>query len=74
MKLRGPGDFFGHRQSGIMEFAIGDIFTDAQLLKSAGEAADELPEIMETISTREKEPLDKRVKEYTVKCLEKVNL
>lgn len=74
MKLRGPGDFFGHRQSGIMEFAIGDIFTDAQLLKSAGEAADELPEIMETISTREKELLDKRVKEYTVKCLEKVNL
>ena len=31
LKLRGPGDFFGLRQSGDMEFKIADIFTDANL-------------------------------------------
>lgn len=40
LKLRGPGDIFGIRQSGLMEFAIGDVFTDADVLKEAAEAAD----------------------------------
>ncbi len=35
MELRGPGDLFGIRQSGMFEFAIGDIFQDAGLLKRA---------------------------------------
>ncbi len=39
LKLRGPGDFFGVRQSGVMEFQIGDIFTDSNVLKDASEAA-----------------------------------
>lgn len=39
LKLRGPGDFFGVRQSGVMEFKMGDIFTDAKILKEAAEAA-----------------------------------
>lgn len=38
LKLRGPGDFFGVRQSGVMEFQIGDIFTDSNVLKDASEA------------------------------------
>ena len=42
LKLRGPGDFFGVRQSGAMEFAIGDIFTDGDLLKEASQAAKKL--------------------------------
>jgi ATP-dependent DNA helicase RecG len=39
LKLRGPGDLFGVRQSGLMEFRIGDIYNDAQILKSASDAA-----------------------------------
>lgn len=39
LKLRGPGDFFGIRQSGDMQFAIGDIYKDANLLKAASDAA-----------------------------------
>lgn len=39
LKLRGPGDIFGIRQSGDMEFKIGDIFTDVKILKEAAEAA-----------------------------------
>ncbi len=37
LRLRGPGDLFGIRQSGELEFAIGDIYTDAALLKEVSE-------------------------------------
>ncbi|MCI8464994.1 MAG: ATP-dependent DNA helicase RecG [Lachnospiraceae bacterium] len=40
LKLRGPGDMFGIRQSGLMEFSIGDVFTDSDILKEASEVAD----------------------------------
>ena len=40
LKLRGPGDLFGIRQSGLMDFKIGDIYQDAHILKMANEAAD----------------------------------
>lgn len=39
LKLRGPGDLFGVRQSGDLEFKIGNIYTDAAILKMAAEAA-----------------------------------
>ena len=42
LKLRGPGDLFGIRQSGDLEFKLGDIFTDAVVLKQAAEAAKNL--------------------------------
>ncbi len=42
LKLRGPGDFFGLRQSGDMNFKIGDIYTDAEILKSAAALADQI--------------------------------
>lgn len=42
LKLRGPGDLFGIRQSGDMEFRIGDIYNDSAILKSASEAAAEI--------------------------------
>ena len=42
LKLRGPGDLFGIRQSGILEFRIGDIFNDADILKEASRAAGEI--------------------------------
>lgn len=38
LKLRGPGDFFGIRQSGEVLFALGDIYSDADILKQANEA------------------------------------
>jgi ATP-dependent DNA helicase RecG len=42
LKLRGPGDIFGIRQSGDMDFKLGDIFTDASILKTAAEAVKSL--------------------------------
>ena len=38
LKLRGPGDFFGIRQSGELAFQLADIYQDADMLKSASEA------------------------------------
>ena len=34
LKLRGPGDLFGIRQSGLMDFGLGDIYQDAAILIS----------------------------------------
>ena len=39
LRLRGPGDLMGIRQSGMLEFRLGDIFQDADILKKASEAA-----------------------------------
>jgi ATP-dependent DNA helicase RecG len=38
LKMRGPGDFFGVRQSGDMLFRLGDIYNHADVLKQANEA------------------------------------
>ena len=42
LRLRGPGDLFGIRQSGIMDFRLGDIFQDAKILQKANEAAEKI--------------------------------
>ena len=42
MRLRGPGDLFGIRQSGQFEFKLGDIYQDAAILQEAQECAAKL--------------------------------
>lgn len=42
LKLRGPGELFGVRQSGEFSFRLGDIYTDAGVLKQAADAIDVL--------------------------------
>ncbi len=42
MKLRGPGDFFGIRQSGDMQFALADPSRDGIIMSNAREAADSI--------------------------------
>ena len=42
MQLRGPGDLFGVRQSGMLDFALADIYSDADTLKQANEAIGKL--------------------------------
>lgn len=44
MKLRGPGDFFGVRQSGEQQFTLADPLRDGLILSKAQEAAAELTE------------------------------
>lgn len=52
LKLRGPGDFFGIRQSGDMAFQIADIYQDANVLK---QAADDVKELLASDPDLEKE-------------------
>ena len=58
LKLRGPGDIFGIRQSGSLEFHLADIYNDAELLQLAGKAVRKLtaadPELKEHPKLREK--------------------
>lgn len=44
LRLRGPGDLFGIRQSGLLDFRLGDVFQDSKILQCAGEAAGNLLE------------------------------
>jgi len=39
LRIRGPGDFLGTRQSGLPDFRIADIITDAAMLKKARDEA-----------------------------------
>lgn len=49
LKLRGPGDMLGARQSGDFGFALADIYSDAEVLKLAADTArsllEEAPEL-----------------------------
>ena len=42
LKLRGPGDFCGIRQSGLPDFHVADIVRDEEILREARKAAFEL--------------------------------
>lgn len=42
LKMRGPGDFFGIRQSGEMQFALADIYQDALTLQQVATEVQEL--------------------------------
>ena len=44
LELRGPGDFFGIRQSGLPEFKLADLLKDIKVLQDAQIAAKELLE------------------------------
>lgn len=62
LKLRGPGELLGVRQSGAMEFKIGDIYSDAEILKKAGKAVSRIrkedPELEQSCHRELKERMD----------------
>ncbi len=74
LKLRGPGDFFGIRQSGMMEFAIGDIFTDANILKETAEAAERILKADPDLESEENAELGRRLREYWTESMDKLAL
>ncbi|MDO4650456.1 MAG: ATP-dependent DNA helicase RecG, partial [Eubacteriales bacterium] len=64
LKLRGPGDVFGIRQSGLMEFQIGDIYQDAEVLKMASASAGEILNFDPDLDLPEHAELKKRLSHY----------
>ena len=74
LKLRGPGDFFGVRQSGMAEFAVGDIFTDADILKEASQAADKLLKEDKMLCREENQGFRRYMEQYIKEGLDRLNL
>jgi ATP-dependent DNA helicase RecG len=74
LKLRGPGDFFGIRQSGDMEFKLADIFTDANILKTVSEAVNHMLELDPRLEQEDHLALAERLKVYVNKSYDKLNL
>ncbi|MDD6857296.1 MAG: ATP-dependent DNA helicase RecG [Lachnospiraceae bacterium] len=74
MKLRGPGDFFGIRQSGEMDFNIADIYTDAEILKNASDAADAIENGDIIIKADEADRFDMEISKCYKKANDKINL
>lgn len=74
LKLRGPGDFLGVRQSGDMDFGLADIYADSRMLKAAADSVDELMTDPDVLEKPENKALADKVSEYTKKCLERINL
>ena len=74
LKLRGPGDIFGIRQSGDLEFRLADIFTDAALLKEASQEVNRILDQDPGLEAEEFAELKKRLDLDLGDRYEKLNL
>ncbi len=64
LKLRGPGDLFGVRQSGDLELSLADIYQDADILKLAGSGAGEILALDGNLSLPQHQGLRERLFRY----------
>lgn len=74
LKFRGPGDLFGIRQSGDMEFRIGDIYNDSTILKEASEAAEEILSLDPELDLEQHRSLRERMEHYSQNATENIAL
>ena len=63
LEMRGPGDFFGAKQSGLPEFKVGDIVADEAILETARIEATELLDDPTWMEKAENQSLVKALKE-----------
>lgn len=74
LKLRGPGDMFGMRQSGDLEFKLADIFTDANIMKAVSEEVNGLLAEDPELLMDEHFELKQRLEVYLKKSYDNLNL
>lgn len=74
LKLRGPGDIFGVRQSGDLEFKLADIFTDADILKKVSDEVKQLMEQDPLLEQDENLELKRRLDRYLEQSYERLSL
>lgn len=74
MKLRGTGDFFGIRQSGDMEFKLGDIYQDGDMIQYASEAVKLIESGEVFVSDEEELAMMAKIEKYHRYAAENINL
>ena len=74
LKLRGPGDFFGIRQSGDLVFALADIYQDAAVLQEASEEVKTILEEDPELTEPGHHILQKKMMQFQEEQLSKMNL
>ena len=68
LKLRGPGDFFGARQSGLPVFRVASLSCDLQTLKQAQQASSRWIDTEGTADTPEARALRRRIGELFLRA------
>ncbi len=74
LKLRGPGDFFGIRQSGDLAFKLGDIYQDADLLGLASDVVTDILEQDPDLEMEEHQIIKFNMQEFMDNQIKKMNL
>lgn len=70
LKLRGPGDMFGIRQSGDMEFQIADIYQDSAMLKNISRTVDKVLKEDRELSLAKYAPLKRYLSQNAVNFID----
>jgi ATP-dependent DNA helicase RecG len=74
LRLRGPGDFFGTRQSGVPAFRVADLVTDTQILQSARDDAFALVDRDATLSESDHLPLARHLRSNETDALQLISV
>lgn len=74
LKLRGPGDLFGIRQSGVAGFRLADVYQDSLWLKKAAEAVKEILHMDPELELPQNRELHKALQTYMERQEEELSL
>ncbi len=74
LKFRGPGDFFGIRQSGDLAFKLADIYQDAHVLQQASETVRKILDIDPELKMEEHKTLRLEMQKFINEQIQKMNL
>ena len=74
LRLRGPGDFFGIRQSGDLAFQLADIYQDAPVLQQASEAVSSILDEDPDLAMESHTILQRKMDQFLEDKIDRMNL